>query len=69
MQWAPGTFSVVRRTGREIKNATSSRAGVKDKWTYTTNSLLYLHNVDRDNFIFQGINFNMTTAKKKKAKI
>jgi hypothetical protein len=46
IQWVPGAFfPEVKRLGSEADNALASSVEVKDKWSYTSTSLLHgVHN-------------------------
>jgi hypothetical protein len=52
IQWAPGFFPEVKRPWREVNHTPPSSAEVKNEYSYTSTSPLWLYGVDRENSFF-----------------
>jgi hypothetical protein len=51
-EWVLGFFSGSIVAGCEVDYSSPSSAKVKNKWNYTSAPLIWLHGMDKDNFIF-----------------
>jgi hypothetical protein len=52
IQWASGSFRVVKRQEREVNHSPPTSDKVKNEWSYTFFSPVCLHDVHRENFTF-----------------
>jgi hypothetical protein len=41
-----------KRRRRVVEHSPSSSAEVRNEWSYTSTAFIFLHGVDRDNFVF-----------------
>jgi hypothetical protein len=53
-----GSFLLVKRSGQEVDSSPPSSAHVTNKWSYTSTSLIRLHDVETGNFTFLQLKVN-----------
>ena len=52
IQWVTCPFPRLKRLGCEADHSPLSNADIKKEWSYIVTPSIYLHGMDRDNFIF-----------------
>jgi hypothetical protein len=50
LKWCRSYFPEVKQPERKVDHSPPSSAEVKNEWSYTFTSLIYIYGIDRDNF-------------------